>query len=59
MMENLNSAGYEEFVDLLGNVIEHCPIIAAAVWSRRPFADVKDLHATICRAVDELPQTCK
>ncbi|KAK3858199.1 hypothetical protein Pcinc_034855 [Petrolisthes cinctipes] len=51
----INNMGYEEFIDVFGNVIEHCSLCAAAVWRYRPFKDVKYLHEEICKFVDQLP----
>ena len=44
----------DQFVELFGAVFEHTPSIAAAAWHRRPFADVAELHAAMCAAMDEL-----
>lgn len=46
---------YEVFIQTFGNVIEHCQLCAAAVWAEQPFKSLMDLHAAICRFVDELP----
>ncbi|XP_077984943.1 2-oxo-4-hydroxy-4-carboxy-5-ureidoimidazoline decarboxylase-like [Glandiceps talaboti] len=50
---------YDEFIEKFGNVIEHGPLIAAAVWSKRPFQHVKQLHEKICSFIDELPSAGK
>nr|XP_006628087.1 PREDICTED: putative 2-oxo-4-hydroxy-4-carboxy-5-ureidoimidazoline decarboxylase [Lepisosteus oculatus] len=51
----VNTLSYEEFVDIFGNVVERCPLIAAAVWSRRPFSTFPDLEASIAEFIDNLP----
>lgn len=52
---SVNALSYEDFVDVLGNVVERCPIIVAAVWSRRPFVTFDDLEAAISEFIDALP----
>ncbi|XP_074477854.1 2-oxo-4-hydroxy-4-carboxy-5-ureidoimidazoline decarboxylase [Sebastes fasciatus] len=55
----VNALPYEEFVNILGNVVEKCPIITAAVWSRRPFVSLTALEAEICQFIDALPESGK
>lgn len=55
----LNSLSYEEFVNIFGNVVEKCPLITAAVWSKRPFANLSALEAAIHQFIDALPQSGK
>lgn len=50
----MNALSYEEFVDVFGNVVEKCPIIAAAAWSKRPFVTLHDLEAAIAEFIDAL-----
>lgn len=50
---------FGEFVDVFGNVIERCPLIAAAVWSQRPFSDLEDLEKHFSAFIDALPQSGK
>ncbi|KAK8746908.1 hypothetical protein OTU49_016891 [Cherax quadricarinatus] len=54
-VSKVNALDYEEFIEVFGNVIEHCPLCAAAVWKHRPFSDVRHLHEEICRFIDDLP----
>nr|KAK1340756.1 hypothetical protein QTO34_017149 [Eptesicus nilssonii] len=54
-MEKVNSMDFGEFVDVFGNVIERCPLIAAAVWSQRPFSDLEDLEKHFSAFIDALP----
>ncbi|XP_012505336.1 PREDICTED: putative 2-oxo-4-hydroxy-4-carboxy-5-ureidoimidazoline decarboxylase isoform X2 [Propithecus coquereli] len=56
-IEQVNSMDFGEFVDVFGNVIERCPLIAAAVWSQRPFSDVEDLEKHFFAFIDALPQS--
>ena len=53
-MSQVNGLNYEEFIDYFGNIIEHCPICAAAVWKNRPFQNINELHDNICKFVDQL-----
>ncbi|XP_071400430.1 2-oxo-4-hydroxy-4-carboxy-5-ureidoimidazoline decarboxylase [Centroberyx affinis] len=55
----LNALSYEDFVNILGNVVEKCPIITAAVWSRRPFASLAVLEAAINDFIEALPESGK
>ncbi|XP_017392987.1 putative 2-oxo-4-hydroxy-4-carboxy-5-ureidoimidazoline decarboxylase [Cebus imitator] len=56
-IEKVNSMDFGEFVDVFGNVIERCPLIAAAVWSQRPFLDLEDLQKHFFAFIDALPQS--
>lgn len=53
----VNALPYEDFVNILGNVVERCPIITAAVWSRRPFLSFGDLEGAISEFIDALPES--
>lgn len=54
-IEKVNSMDFGEFVDVFGNVIERCPVVAAAVWSQRPFSDADDLERHFSAFLDALP----
>ncbi|XP_037022766.2 putative 2-oxo-4-hydroxy-4-carboxy-5-ureidoimidazoline decarboxylase [Artibeus jamaicensis] len=56
-MGKVNSMDFREFVDVFGNVIERCPLTAAAVWSQRPFSDWEDLERHFSAFIDALPQS--
>lgn len=53
----VNALTYEDFVNVLGNVVEKCPLIAAAVWSGRPFLTLTALEAAIREFIDALPES--
>ena len=53
----MNSWSYEEFTSILGNVVEHCPVIAAAVWSNRPYTTIHHLQQEFSTTIDQLPLT--
>lgn len=55
-MKDINAMGYEEFIEHFANAIEGFTIGAAAVWRKKPFEDVKHIHAEICSFIDSLPQ---
>ncbi|KAK1884856.1 2-oxo-4-hydroxy-4-carboxy-5-ureidoimidazoline decarboxylase [Dissostichus eleginoides] len=55
----VNALPYEDFVDILGNVVEKCPMITAAVWSGRPFLSLAALEAAIREFIDALPESGK
>ncbi|XP_072120396.1 2-oxo-4-hydroxy-4-carboxy-5-ureidoimidazoline decarboxylase isoform X2 [Mobula birostris] len=54
-----NSMDYEEFVDKFGNVIEKCPLIAATVWTNRPFTNLAALEKAFGDFIDLLPSPGK
>ncbi|XP_054478768.1 2-oxo-4-hydroxy-4-carboxy-5-ureidoimidazoline decarboxylase [Anoplopoma fimbria] len=58
-IDTVNALPYEDFVDLLGNVVERCPLIPAAVWSGRPFSNLTALEAAISGFIDALPEAGK
>lgn len=58
-INQVNLLNYEEFIEYFGNVIEHCSIIAGAVWKNRPFQDTEDLHSNICTFLRQLPDIGK
>ncbi|KAL1006506.1 hypothetical protein UPYG_G00073220 [Umbra pygmaea] len=58
-LASVNSLSYEDFVEVFGNVVEKCPIVAAAVWSRRPFSSLADLEASYNDFIDTLPESGK
>lgn len=53
----VNDLSFEEFVNIFGNVVEKCPIVAAAVWSERPFQSFTALERAINDFIDLLPQS--
>ncbi|XP_060949627.1 2-oxo-4-hydroxy-4-carboxy-5-ureidoimidazoline decarboxylase [Limanda limanda] len=55
----VNTLSYEDFGNIFGNVVEKCPIIAAAVWSSRPFASLSALEAAFSEFIDALPESGK
>ncbi|XP_078078976.1 2-oxo-4-hydroxy-4-carboxy-5-ureidoimidazoline decarboxylase [Mustelus asterias] len=58
-MRAVNSMSYEQFVDVFGNVIEKCPLIAAAVWTDHPFSNLSALEKSIGDFIDSLPRSGK
>ncbi|XP_051266117.1 2-oxo-4-hydroxy-4-carboxy-5-ureidoimidazoline decarboxylase [Dicentrarchus labrax] len=58
-LATVNALHYEDFVNIFGNVVEKCPIITAAVWSRRPFVNFTALEAAISEFIDALPESGK
>ncbi|XP_036600584.1 putative 2-oxo-4-hydroxy-4-carboxy-5-ureidoimidazoline decarboxylase isoform X1 [Trichosurus vulpecula] len=58
-IQMVNSMDFGEFVDVLGNIIEKCPLIAAAIWSQRPFTDLADLEKHVFDFIEALPQSGK
>jgi OHCU decarboxylase len=51
-ISELNELDCAEFVRLVGPVFEHSPWIAELTWSKRPFADLAQLHRALCESVN-------
>ncbi|XP_075706137.1 putative 2-oxo-4-hydroxy-4-carboxy-5-ureidoimidazoline decarboxylase [Rhinoderma darwinii] len=54
-LQAVNSMSYEQFLDIFGNIIEKCPIITAAVWSRRPFSSFGGVEDSVYDFIESLP----
>jgi OHCU decarboxylase len=50
-ISQLNQLGQTEFVRVVGPVFEHSSWIAETTWLKKPFADLENLHATLCETV--------
>lgn len=46
-----NSLSREEFTGAIGSVFEHSPWVTEATWSKRPFANLEELHRALCETV--------
>ncbi len=51
----INALDREAFVAALGPLFEGSPWIAAEAWPARPFSDLDQLHAALCRVMYEAP----
>jgi 2-oxo-4-hydroxy-4-carboxy-5-ureidoimidazoline decarboxylase len=47
----LNEMSKGDFVDLLGDIVEHSPWVAERAFARRPFLSIQDLHAQLMECV--------
>lgn len=56
-MSQVNSMSSESFIEVFGNIIEHCSLVAAAVVRYRPFSSLQHLHEEICTFIDQLPDS--
>lgn len=54
-VSKVNSLDFEQFTATFGNVVELCPIIAAAAWSDSPFRNADHLQSTLEQCIDALP----
>jgi len=54
-ISDINRMSQAAFIEVCGSVFEHTPAIATHAWSKRPFADIHDLHQTMIDIVDQLP----
>ena len=58
-IDEVNNLGYDEFVSELGSLFEQTPLVAAAVWSHRPFESREILYNAMCNFIDQLPRAGK
>jgi 2-oxo-4-hydroxy-4-carboxy-5-ureidoimidazoline decarboxylase len=58
-LETLNTADRNAFVATLGQIIEHAPWVAEAVYTARPFADVNALYQSLIDAVQNADEERK
>ena len=58
-LEEVNNLGFQAFTEKLGSIIENTPLVAATIWSNRPFQSVKALHDTFCMFLTALPPETK
>ena len=54
-LTEVNNLDFEKFIEILGNVVEHCPVLAAGLWSHRPFQNFEDLVNKIKAIIYSLP----
>ena len=52
----LNQASPDEFVALVGPIVEHSPWVAAGIVEERPFADIDGLWAAMVRRIRSAPR---
>jgi OHCU decarboxylase len=50
-LSELNTSDQAGFSSIVGPVFEHSRWIAEATWTRRPFADLDNLHQALCDTV--------
>jgi len=55
-ISRLNDLDLAEFISTIGPVFEHSPWIAEETWSKRPFANLENLHTALCHTVRQAPQ---
>ena len=55
-LEELNAMSQTEFTQVLGDIWEDTPEIAANSWFSRPFTDFKDLYNSMVKIVEEMSE---
>src|SRR5262249_28852426 len=50
-ISQVNEFTARQFVDVLGPMFEHSPWIAADSYTKRPFANLEELHQALCQTV--------
>ncbi len=50
-ISQINQFSREQFIETFGKVFENSPWIAEAIWPERPFKDLQNLHAALCKTV--------
>ncbi|XP_068121116.1 putative 2-oxo-4-hydroxy-4-carboxy-5-ureidoimidazoline decarboxylase [Hyperolius riggenbachi] len=58
-IQTVNDMNYEAFLDNFGNIIEKCPLVAAAVWSKLPFSSLHEMEECVYEFIDSLPPSGK
>jgi 2-oxo-4-hydroxy-4-carboxy-5-ureidoimidazoline decarboxylase len=58
-LDEANACSPEQFVEALGAVFEDSPWVAGSVLRVRPFASLQSLHAAMCQAVADAPESQK
>lgn len=51
--------GFEAFIEHFGLIIEQSPLVAAAVWSQRPFLTLRSLQDAFIETLTDLPAPTK
>jgi len=54
-ISELNSLNFEDFISKIGNVVEHCPVLAGALWKYRPFLSLENLISKLKEIISSLP----
>jgi 2-oxo-4-hydroxy-4-carboxy-5-ureidoimidazoline decarboxylase len=54
-LSEVNALDRDEFTGQLGHLFEHSPWVAQETWPQRPFKDVEQLHAALCRTMRDAP----
>ena len=55
-LDELNSIGEDQFVSLLGGIVEHSPWMASMAWRQRPFRGLADLGAAFEASIQQAPR---
>jgi len=55
----INCLNFEDFTEHLNNVIEHCPVLSAALWKQKPFDSVSHMVSEMAKIVSALPLSVK
>ncbi|XP_053312376.1 putative 2-oxo-4-hydroxy-4-carboxy-5-ureidoimidazoline decarboxylase [Spea bombifrons] len=58
-LNTVNAMSYGHFMDIFGNIIEKCPLITGAVWSKHPFSSFPELENCVYEFIDSLPPSGK
>ncbi len=58
-IDDVNGLGFQAFIKHFGAVIEDTPMVAAAVWSYRPFPTLASLHEAFSALLTGLPPPLK
>ena len=58
-VKEINKMDFLDFVQVFGSVIEYTPLIAASVWTKRPFSDLYGLHKEFAVCISDLSQSLK
>lgn len=54
-LNQVNSLSFEDFLQHFGNIIEHCPLLAAVLWKRGPFVSIEHFVGEAAQIVYSWP----
>lgn len=58
-INKVNKLNFLDFTTTFENLVEHCPIIPASIWSRHPFKDREEIFTHIVDTIDGLSTECE
>jgi len=54
-LDQVNSLDFEHFTEVFRNIVEHTPMVAAGMWSHRPYTNIEEVKQVLNQLIDSLP----